>query len=342
MKNWLSFIIPVYNGEKYITQAVESILNQAETGIEIVIIDDGSTDDSYLVCKELADKYNSIKLIHSENKGVSHARNLGVSKADAEWISFLDADDYLLESAVSEMKKFSTVKEDVVIFNYKRGSNKAEFNEEKKSITNSEAINILLDFAGYRMLLPTGMGEKYSVFTSCWAKMYRKSVIDTNEIQFQESLTLSEDMCYNLMYFKKIQNVLIVNKEVYNYSDNPESVTHSFSEKKFLGRKELIVYLDGVHDIPNECESAKQKYIVLTAIQLADKIAATKNKKLRKAYISFLEMEYVQKGILNKVDGCLSIGKKQNAYLNFQYWLLRHKLYGVMLPVGYIYAQTRG
>ena len=114
MKNWLSFIIPVYNGEKYITQAVESILNQAETGIEIVIIDDGSTDDSYLVCKELADKYNSIKLIHSENKGVSHARNLGVSKADAEWISFLDADDYLLESAVSEMKKFSTVKEDVV------------------------------------------------------------------------------------------------------------------------------------------------------------------------------------------------------------------------------------
>ena len=235
------------------------------------------------------------------------------------------------------MKKFSTVKEDVVIFNYKRGSNKAEFNEEKKSITNSEAINILLDFAGYRMLLPTGMGEKYSVFTSCWA-----SVIDTNEIQFQESLTLSEDMCFNLMYFKKIQNVLIVNKEVYNYSDNPESVTHSFSEKKFLGRKELIVYLDGVHDIPNECESAKQKYIVLTAIQLADKIAATKNKKLRKAYISFLEMEYVQKGILNKVDGCLSIGKKQNAYLNFQYWLLRHKLYGVMLPVGYIYAQTRG
>ena len=291
MKNWLSFIIPVYNGKKYITQAVESILNQAETGIEIVIIDDGSTDDSYLVCKELADKYNSIKLIHSENKGVSHARNLGVSKADAEWISFLDADDYLLESAVSEMKKFSTVKEDVVIFNYKRGSNKAEFNEEKKSITNSEAINILLDFAGYRMLLPTGMGEKYSVFTSCWAKMYRKSVIDTNEIQFQESLTLSEDMCFNLMYFKKIQNVLIVNKEVYNYSDNPESVTHSFSEKKFLGRKELIVYLDGVHDIPNECESAKQKYIVLTAIQLADKIAATKNKKLRKAYISFLEME---------------------------------------------------
>lgn len=259
MKNWLSFIIPVYNGEKYITQAVESILNQAETGIEIVIVDDGSTDDSYLLCKGLADKYNSIKLIRSENKGVSHARNLGISKADAEWIFFLDADDYLLESAVSEMKKISTVKEDIVVFNYKRNSNKSGFNEEKKSITNNEAINVLLDFAGYRMLLPTGMGEKYSVFTSCWAKMYRKSVIDTNEIRFQESLTLSEDMCFNLMYFKKIQNVLIVNKEVYNYSDNPESVTHSFSEKKFLGRKELIVYLDGVHDIPKECEKAKQK-----------------------------------------------------------------------------------
>ena len=69
MKNWLSFIIPVYNGEKYITQAVESILNQAETGIEIVIIDDGSTDDSYLVCKELADKYN-ISVDTAKHKGL--------------------------------------------------------------------------------------------------------------------------------------------------------------------------------------------------------------------------------------------------------------------------------
>lgn len=342
MKKWLSFIIPVYNGEKYITQAVESVLNQAETGIEIVIVDDGSTDDSYLVCKGLAEKYNSIKLIQSENKGVSHARNLGINKADAEWISFLDADDYLLESALSVMKKFSTVQEDIVVFNYKRGSNTTEFNEEKKTITNIEAINVLLDFAGYRTLLPIGMREKHSVFTSCWAKMYRKSVIDSNKTQFQESLTLSEDMCFNLMCFKKVQNVLIVNKEVYNYSDNPESVTHSFSERKFLGRKELITYLDEVQDIPKECEGAKQKYIILTTIQLADKIAATKNKKLRKAYISFLDMDCVQRGISNRVAGCLSIGKKQNIYLNFQYWLLRHKLYGAMLPVGHIYARIRG
>ena len=144
------------------------------------------------------------------------------------------------------------------------------------------------------------------------------------------------------MCFNKVQNILVVNKEVYNYSINPESVTHSFSERKFLGRKVLITYLDGVQDIPKECEGAKQKYIILTTIQLADKIAATKNKNLRKAYISFLEMDCVQKNILNKIDGYLSIGKKQNTYLNLQYWLLRHKLYDAMLPVGYIYAQVRG
>ncbi len=134
---------------------------------------------------------------------------------------------------------------------------------------------------------------------------------DTNEIQFQESLTLSEDMCFNLMYFKKIQNVLIVNKEVYNYSDNPESVTHSFRKRRFLWKKRTHSIFGWSTRYSNECESAKQKYIVLTTIQLADKIAATKNKKLRKAYISFLEMEYVQKVILNKVDGCLSIGKNK-------------------------------
>lgn len=342
MRKWLSIIIPVFNGEKYIKRAVESILNQAESGIEIVIVDDGSTDNSYLICEQFVKKYNSIKLIHSENKGVSHARNLGISRADAEWVSFLDADDYLLESALSVMSKFSTAYEDIVVFNYKRDSGITELNEEKKSITSVEAINVLLDFAGYRELLPTAMREKHSVFTSCWAKMYRRSVIDVNSIKFQESLALSEDMCFNLRCFNNAYNILVVSKEVYNYSDNPESVTHSFSERKFLGRKELIKYLDGVKDIPKECEDAKQKYIFLTAIQLADKIAVTKNNNFRKAYISFLEMDCVQKNILKKVDGYLSIGKKQNTYLNFQYWLLRHKLYDAMLTVGYIYAQVRG
>lgn len=342
MRNWLSIIIPVYNGEKYITRAVDSIFNQGLFGIEVVIVDDGSTDNSYLICEQLTKKYSSIKLIHSENKGVSHARNLGINKADAEWVSFLDADDYLLETALSVMSKFSTVREDIVVFNYKRGSEISELDEHKKTITNIEAINVLLDFAGYRELLPTIMREKHSVFSSCCTKMYRKSVIDANDIKFQESLTLSEDMCFNLKCFNKVNNILVVNKEVYNYSNNPESVTHSFSERTFLGRKELIKYLDGVKDIPKQCEDAKQKYIVLTAIQLAEKIAATKNKNLRKAYISLLEMDCVQRNILNKVDGCLSIGKKQNTYLNFQYWLLRHKLYSAMLIVGNIYAQLRG
>lgn len=342
MKKWLSIIIPIYNGEKYIIRAVESILNQDTSGIEVVIVDDGSTDHSYSICEQLAKRCDQIKLIHSENRGVSHARNLGISKAEGEWISFLDADDYLLGSALSVMSKFSAACEDVIVFSYKRNSEAIVESTEKKIITKVEAINVLLDFAKYRELLLTDMREKHSVFTSCWAKMYRKAVIDANRIMFQESLTLSEDMCFNLKCFNKVHDILIVNRKIYNYSVNPESVTHSFSEKKFLGRKELVAYLDGVKDLPSECESAKQKYIVLTTIQLAEKIAATKSKDLRKAYISLLEMDCVQKSISNKIDGYFSIGKKQNIYLNFQYWLLQHKLYGVMLPVGYIYAQTRG
>ena len=340
---WLSIIIPVYNGEKYIGRAIKSIINQDTTGIEIIIIDDGSKDKSYSICEQFAKKYKQIKLIHSENKGVSHARNTGIKEAAGEWITFLDADDYLLDSAVAILKESASMKDDLMIFNYRKDTDEIQYNTKNKiTLDRKDALNVLLDFAKYRELLPQSMKLKHSVCTSCWGEMYRKSIIDVHKIVFLESLTLSEDMCFNLAYINNIESVKIIDNAVYNYSSNPESVTHSFSKKKLEGRQKLISYLMQKNDLPKECEHAKQKYMILTALQLAEKVGMAGNMEIRKRYILLLKQICSSECAWDEIDHCFSAGRIQNCYLRFQYWMLRHKMYNVMLIIGYMYAKGRG
>lgn len=343
MNVWLSIIIPVYNGEKYITSAIKSIVTQDTTGIEIIIIDDGSTDRSYDVCEQLARKYKQIKLIHSENKGVSHARNLGIKEAKGKWITFLDSDDYLLESAIATMKESVSENENLIIFNYCKDEI-ITLNREKETIKleRENSLNVLLDFTKYRELLPPNMRMKHSVFTSCWAKLYRKSIIETHKIAFQETLTLSEDMCFNLECFNTISSVTIIDHEVYNYSNNPESVTHSFSEKKLFARQQLISYLMQKKDLPKECDLAKHKYMILTVLQLAEKVGNINDAEIRKKYVLFLRKIYIAECVLDKIDKCFSTGRKRNYYLKIQYWMFRHKIYNLMPLIGSIYEKVRG
>lgn len=91
MEPWLSIVIPVYNAGKYIKRAIDSIINQNINGVEIIVVDDGSTDNSYTICEQIAGICNQVKLIHSENKGVSHARNVGMSSRKSRCI-FYDTD----------------------------------------------------------------------------------------------------------------------------------------------------------------------------------------------------------------------------------------------------------
>lgn len=346
MEIWLSVIIPVYNCEKYVKKAVDSILKQDTAGVEIIIVDDGSTDNSYSICKQLAGDNSQIKVFHSENRGVSHARNLGMSRAAGEWIAFLDADDYFLDSAIDVMKKYASTKENIIVFSYRKSTDETKSlaaKEEKVVLNREEAINALLDFTRCRQLLPSDMILQYSLLTSCWGKLYRKSFADASGAAFQETLTLSEDMCFNLTLFKKAPGVLVVNYDVYCYYNNPESVTHSFSEKKFIGREKLVAYLGHVNDIPPECEASKQKYILVTILELAEKIGTAKNAGLKKRYISLLKTDSVAKCVnSNKIDKPLSAGKKQNFYYNIQFWLIKHRMYNLIPLLGYMYAKVRG
>ena len=103
----ISVIVPVYNVEPYLRQCVDSILNQTFTDFELLLVDDGSTDRSGAICDEYASLDARVKVFHTTNRGVSAARNLGIDKASAEWITFVDSDDWVEKSYLANFEKYS-------------------------------------------------------------------------------------------------------------------------------------------------------------------------------------------------------------------------------------------
>lgn len=219
-------IIPVYNAEKYIAFCIESICHQSFKDFELILIDDGSTDGSSLICDKFAKIDDRIKVIHQNNRGLSRTRNLGIDKSISEYIAFADADDYyennFLEECISRIEKdnsdfvfTATIKE------YYREDKlyKSEYypNWNDKTCTVNQMPNsIWIDFSFINML-------------TAWGKIYKSKIIKENNIRFLEDVTPHEDSCFNFDYLSVINKVSIVSSYFYHYRiENNESLMHAY------------------------------------------------------------------------------------------------------------------
>lgn len=126
----VSFIIPVYNVEKYVAQCIESLCEQKEKNIEIILIDDGSTDSSLKICKEYKERDDRIKVIYQVNQGACVARNKGLVEAKGDWICFVDGDDWVEKNICSDISPYMDQDYDIIFFSY----NKIYGNRKKKYI----------------------------------------------------------------------------------------------------------------------------------------------------------------------------------------------------------------
>lgn len=206
MNNTISVIVPVYNCEKFLDKCLHSIMNQNFKDLEIILIDDGSTDGSGKICDEWAQKDLRIKVMHQNNSGVSTARNVGIRIATGEYILFVDADDTLTNDAIQIFSSYSDSNYDLVIGSYNEVRNrikKAIIRKNDEYDQNKIKQNI----------------DDFDKFISTpWAKLYRKSIITENNIRFNEKLPLGEDHVFNLEYCKYVNKCLIIDDIVYNYS----------------------------------------------------------------------------------------------------------------------------
>lgn len=233
VNKYVSIIIPVYNGSYSIADCIDSVCNQTYTNLEIIIIDDGSTDETKIICDELAQNDSRIKVYHIENCGVSYARNYGLGQATGDYIQFVDCDDKITKNAtrifVKQMEKSSV---DQVICSYIKILPELwnPFNRLEKAgiYTNKEYLCCTLKDPGHHF---------YGVV---WNKFYRRDLIEENKIRFIEGTSLGEDFVFNLEYLKHCCLVRIIRNRLYYYNCLVDNTLSRYEKNTEMCRKELL------------------------------------------------------------------------------------------------------
>ncbi len=212
----ISVIIPIYNSNKYLNKCITSVMNQSYKNLEIILVDDGSTDNSFSICEDLSKKDCRIKLIKKQNGGAASARNAGLDMATGEFIGFVDSDDYLEPTMYQELI--------MALYKYDCSVSKCLLRPipcMKKEILFSEDKRLFL----------LSMGE-----VSVCNSLFRREKIMT--LKFKEGVSY-EDTLFMFSVLKCINNVAIVNKKLYNYCSHDNTTTSSPLKKKDLNKIEI-------------------------------------------------------------------------------------------------------
>ncbi|WP_336776030.1 glycosyltransferase family A protein [Paenibacillus sp. MMO-58] len=232
----ISIILPVYNAEKYVSKCINSLINQTYKNIELIIIDDGSTDNSTAKCNYYLMKDSRIQLININNSGVSNARNVGIKNSRGSWIMFVDADDWLEPDAVEKVCEYVLDKDecDLIQFNCNEVNETGRLVNKKEGVVNLKTLSGL-ELKNYykRIFIPSGDLESLEVFgftRPVWGKLFNGKIVRNNNILFNHDLKIGEDMLFNLEYFSHCKRIILMPHYLYNYRVLSSSAEHGYMQ----------------------------------------------------------------------------------------------------------------
>lgn len=258
----VSVIIPFYNSQSYINRCVESIIKQTYKNLEIILIDDGSTDLSYFLCKKLAVSDKRIRLIHQDNNGVSAARNTGLKEARGLYIVFADADDWLNPTSIQEMIEVASKQYcDYIIFEYRKCNSLSDSRFDTCYTGSVQAISARQAF--YKVINPFGF------YGSVWGKLFKTEIINRYNLTFDEKINVGEDLLFVINYMTKISKYYYSNSVVYNYFNNKDSVLHSDKSVNFKKRSSILHVYEILLKMP-ELSSYRSRITAIYTRELCD------------------------------------------------------------------------
>lgn len=230
---FISVIIPAYNVENYIGECIESILCQNYPYLEIVIVNDGSTDNTEEVCRNYEKSDSRIVVINQVNKGVSAARNMGMQKCHGEWIMFVDADDWIDHDTIKySIKIMETNKTDMIAFPLVDTGKQQGLNGTIKEFNVTDHRSEML---GYCIVSPQEWPNLFSEemvtnmnLNGPVAKFYKTEIIKKNNLSFNEKLSIAEDQDFNLQYVSNIQSITYINNPIYHVRIRRNSASRTF------------------------------------------------------------------------------------------------------------------
>ena len=228
-KPLVSIIVPVYNVEKYLEKCINSILGQSYNNIEIILIDDGSTDESGFICDEYRRKHSNIKVKHKSNAGLGYARNTGLELIEGKYVTFIDSDDWVSSDLISHM--YEATENNQVDF-CKSGFQRVKHNGEIVSVTQYKE-EIYEGERAAKELLPRLVGsspEKHDSLEMCvCGVLYNADIIKTNGIRFpSERELISEDLVFNIDYLQHANGACSIDAVDYFYCVNNVSLSQGY------------------------------------------------------------------------------------------------------------------
>lgn len=245
----LSVIIPVYNREKYLMKCMDSVLSQTFRDMEIICVDDGSTDRSGEILNEYVQKDSRIKVFHQDNRGVVSARNVGISKAEGKYIGFIDSDDWIdpqmFEQLYSRAEQSGA---DLVTSGYWQEGNYTSqlFDAVSEGYYGEKEMQFLREHAIYHM-----QKKETGIRGSLWCKLFRTELLRKPFAQVPENLVFSEDKLGILTYLLDCKAVYIEKKAYYHYRIHSESTVHKADFDYLLHIHEVYRYLRSLYGHEN-------------------------------------------------------------------------------------------
>lgn len=298
MENKVSIIVPVYNLQEYIDKTIQSILKQTYKNIEIILVDDGSTDNSPEILDNYSLKDKRIKVIHKQNEGVSKARVEGIKESTGEYIGFVDGDD-IIESEMFEILLTNAISNDAdishcgYVMDFPDGHSDFYYNTKNKVIQNN--FDGLYDLVEGKFIEP-----------GLWNKIYKRDTvlkaIDSHEMDF--NIKVYEDLLLNYLFFRESKKSVYEDVCLYHYTLRKSSAATSERIEKY---RDPIIVLQKIIDLSHNEDIKKvanERYIhVLITNSLQDAYPDVKNKALE-----LLKMEIKNKNNYTNKTKCMLIG----------------------------------
>ena len=248
----ISIIIPAYNCEGLLSASVNSVMNQTYSNWQLILVDDGSTDNTPSVCDTYAKIDERITVVHIPNNGPANARNIGLDRAIGDYCMFIDSDDYIESDTLEVLTEVIHGNDPEIVF-YPNFTDKVvggNYEIVKSNIRINETIKSNQDFIKkYRFLSENGY------IHPVWNKIYKLAVIKKNEAMFPSAVNVSEDYIFNLKLYKNLNKAVIIDKPLYHYvSRDSGSITSSFNSNRFISSKQVYIYAMAIFKNWNSAE----------------------------------------------------------------------------------------